>query len=98
MQRSSETLPEVSLILELISKGHSLTDTLTTLIEYLESKCEDMVCSILLVDEENRLRNGATLHLPEEYVRLTDGAPIGPEVGSCGAAAYHNKQVVCRST
>ncbi|QDU50377.1 GAF domain-containing protein [Gimesia panareensis] len=94
MQRTSETLPEIRLILELISKGNSLTDTLTTLIEYLESKSNDMFCSILLLDEEGRLRNGAAPHLPEEYVRLTDGALIGPNVGSCGAAAYHNQQVV----
>lgn len=94
VQQTSENLPEVKLILEMISKGSSLHETLTKLVEYLESKSQEMVCSILLLDEEGRLRHGAAPHLPEEYIRGIDGTIIGPDVGSCGTAAYRNEQVV----
>ena len=44
--------------------------------------------SILLLDEEGcHLRHVAAPSLPDSYTRVVDGVEIGPEVGSCGAAA-----------
>ena len=34
------------------------------------------------------LRHGAAPSVPAEYARALDGVAIGPEVGSCGAAAF----------
>ncbi|MBN70057.1 MAG: hypothetical protein CME32_12365 [Gimesia sp.] len=94
MQQTSDALPDIKLILELISKGSSLNDTLSKLVEYLESKSEDMVCSILLLEENRYLRHGAAPNLPDEYIEAIDGTEIGPATGSCGTAAYFNQQVV----
>tara|TARA_R110002095_G_scaffold210061_1_gene197037 strand:- start:101 stop:3175 length:3075 start_codon:yes stop_codon:yes gene_type:complete len=89
-----QTLPDIKIILELISKGGSLQETLTTLVEYIEANSDEMVCSILLLDSEKRLRHGAAPNIPEEYIRKIDGVKIGPSVGSCGTAAYLNQQIV----
>jgi diguanylate cyclase (GGDEF)-like protein/PAS domain S-box-containing protein len=40
------------------------------------------------------LRFGAAPSLPEEYNQAVDGLPIGPNVGSCGTAAYRKELVV----
>jgi diguanylate cyclase (GGDEF)-like protein len=44
-------------------------------------------CSILLLDG-SQLRHAAAIGLPDAYLTAIDGAEIGPEVGSCGTAAY----------
>ncbi|QDV50914.1 GAF domain-containing protein [Gimesia fumaroli] len=93
-QQTFQALPDIKIILELISKGGSLRETLTTLVEYIEANSEDLVCSILLLDDENRLRHGAAPNLPEDYIRSIDGTKIGPNEGSCGAAASRNQQII----
>jgi len=40
------------------------------------------------------LRAGSGGSLPEGYMQIVDGLPIGPEVGSCGSAAFLNQTVV----
>ena len=45
--------------------------------------------SILLLDEDGKhLRHGAAPSLPLPYSEAIDGSEIGPQVGSCGTAAY----------
>ncbi|HEY1242021.1 MAG TPA: ATP-binding protein [Bryobacteraceae bacterium] len=82
-------------VLQLVAKGasmHEVLDTLTAAIEGMAAKC---FCSILLLDEDKRhLRTGAGGSLPAEYMRLVDGLEIGPDVGSCGSAAFRNQTVI----
>jgi formate hydrogenlyase transcriptional activator len=53
-----------------------------------------MLCSIFLLDEDGlHLRYGVAAALPQAYRAATDGVCIGPNVGSCGAAAYLGKPV-----
>src|SRR4029077_5806869 len=55
---------------------------------------EGMLCSIFLLDEDGvHLRYGVAADLPQAYRAATDGVCIGPNVGSCGAAAYLGKPV-----
>lgn len=93
-QKTLKVLPDIKIILELISKGVSLKDTLNTLVDYIETNSKEMICSILLLDDENQLRHGAAPNLPEDYIRNIDGTKIGPNQGSCGAAAFRNQQIV----
>ena len=44
---------------------------------------------LLLEPGSDRLRHGAAPSLPDFYNEAIDGLVIGPEVGSCGAAAHH---------
>ncbi|WP_417384032.1 GAF domain-containing protein [Gimesia sp.] len=93
-QKTLKVLPDIKIILELISKGVSLHDTLNTLVEYIETNSNEMICSILLLDDEKQLRHGAAPNLPQDYIRNIDGTPIGPNQGSCGTAAFNNQQIV----
>ena len=52
------------------------------------SLLQGVICSILTIDDQNRLRPLACPGLPQAFSRSLDGLPIGPDVGSCGAAAY----------
>lgn len=81
-------------VLERIAEGCSLAESLTDIVRLIEGMSA-MECSVLLLDASGtHVRHGAAPSLPQEYVRLLDGAPIGPDAGSCGAAAYHGKTII----
>lgn len=82
-------------VLELIATGKPLTEILTSLIQTVETQVPGMIGSILLLDSDGiHVRHGAAPGLPETYIRAIDGEAIGPNTGSCGTAAYHNKLVI----
>ena len=81
-------------ILALIAQGLPLTQMLEETALYIESQSRHAAyCSFLLLDAEERLRNLASPSLSAEYCALIDGVAIGPEVGSCGRAAYYKASV-----
>lgn len=54
-----------------------------------------LLASILLLDPEHkRLLVAAAPSLPEQYSRSVNGLAIGPQSGSCGAAAFHGRLVI----
>ena len=79
----------------MIAGGAPLRETLEDLTRTVEGMTPSgMVASILILDEDGRhLRHGAGPSLPPEYNAAIDGLEIGPEVGSCGTAAFHDKTV-----
>jgi formate hydrogenlyase transcriptional activator len=80
--------------LQMILIGASLKEVLTSLTRLIQAHSEGMLCSIFLLDEDGlHLQYGAAANLPEAYRAATDGVRIGPNVGSCGAAAYLRKPV-----
>jgi PAS domain S-box-containing protein len=82
-------------VLELMAGGAPFVQVLERIVLMVESQARDMTCSILLLDrEQNCLRMGVAPHLPAEYNELLDGAKIGPNAGSCGAAAYRGERVI----
>lgn len=80
-------------VLELIAGGAELPVVLNAICQRMENHLPQSMCSILLL-EDGRLRNGAAPSLPEAYVRGIDGVAIGPEVGSCGAAAFSGEPMM----
>ena len=81
-------------VLELISSQASLPEVLECLCRFMEQQFPEMLCSVLLLDAEGSiLHHGAAPSLPREYCRAIDGCIIGPNVGSCGTAAYLGKPV-----
>lgn len=84
----------LSAVVEMIARGSALGETLDRLCRIMEGQSPDLLCSVLLLDAEGRLRLGAAPSLPEEYNAAIDGLEIGPEVGSCGTAAYRRESVV----
>jgi PAS domain S-box-containing protein len=81
-------------VLELIATSQPLPTVLQALTQLVESQFPRLLCSVLLLDEEQRsLRHGAEDSLPESYHQAVDGTRIGPQVGSCGTAAYLGRTV-----
>jgi diguanylate cyclase (GGDEF)-like protein len=81
-------------ILEKIATGQSLTETIDYLCREVEMQGDDIVCSVLLLDQDNRLRHLAGPSLPLEYTDAIDGIQIGMGVGSCGTAAFLGRPVL----
>jgi len=52
------------------------------------------VVSILVLDRDGLLRNGASPNLPGDYLRAIDGLKPDPAVGTCAAAAATGAVVI----
>ncbi len=83
-------------VLELITQDAPLPAVLDKLVRVAEGQSvEGMLASILLLDPDGRhLRHGAAPSLPAAYNEAIDGVAIGPNVGSCGTAAFRKQPVV----
>ena len=62
------------------------------ILHYLASAAEkasgkETAASILLLDKDGLLRNGASPQLPKDYLNAIDGLKPDPKVGTCAAAA-----------
>ncbi len=83
-------------MLELIAKGAALGEVLDALTAAIERISPESLCTIMLLDEEQRRRllvaSGPSL--PPAYLQACNGLEIGPEVGACGTAAFRNETVV----
>jgi GAF domain-containing protein len=79
----------------MIASGAPLRETLEELVRVVEeASSSGMLASILVLDEARRhLLHGAGPSLPDTYNAAINGIEIGPEVGSCGTAAFHDKTV-----
>ncbi len=74
--------------LQMIESGASKHEILTFLIKSAEAAAgKDTVSSILLLDKDGLLRNGASPQLPQDYLKAIDGLRPDPFVGTCAAAA-----------
>ncbi|GJL53463.1 MAG: hypothetical protein NPIRA02_05950 [Nitrospirales bacterium] len=92
-QRALSSIASHKLLLEKIAIGESLPDILTLFCRKIEEQFPDMWCSILLLEGET-LHHVAAPSLPDSYVRRIDGTVIGPQVGSCGTAAYEQDTII----
>jgi PAS domain S-box-containing protein len=82
-------------LLEMVAKGDSLSAILDAICRLVEELCSGCLCSILLLDSSGkRLWHGAGPSIPKPYAQAIDGFAIGPNVGSCGSAAYRAEQVI----
>lgn len=81
--------------LELLTSGALLSNILEAIVLGVEQLNPDMLCSILLLDSDNKhLGNGTSPSLPEFYNAAIDGVEIGLGVGSCGTAAFTGQRVI----
>jgi PAS domain S-box-containing protein len=92
---SLDLLRRQTSVLELIAAGTPLAEVLTCVVVALEELIEGSRCSILLFDPATAtLHHGAAPSLPPAYSARIDGLPVGPQAGSCGAAAYLGRPVI----
>lgn len=95
-KRTRKLLDGQNEILEMIAKGHNLTEVLSSLVLLMENVLDGGLCSILLMDHSlGILRKGIAVNLPSEYKDYINlGVTVGPNGGSCGKAAFTKLPVV----
>ena len=82
-------------IMKMIANNAPLSEILSNLVLMIEAQSPEMLCSILLLsDDGNHVRHAVAPSLPENYVKVIDGSPIGPKHGSCGTAMFRGKPVI----
>lgn len=81
-------------ILQDIATGRPLSEVLDTLVQTIDEQLDGVMGSVMLVDNDgSSLTSAAGPNLPEGFLQLDDGIPIGPKVGSCGTAVYRRESV-----
>ncbi|MCW9005083.1 MAG: PAS domain-containing protein, partial [Gammaproteobacteria bacterium] len=72
-----------------------LENILETIILHAEDMQPGMMGSVLLLDDSGQyLMHASAPHLPDFYNAAVNGLKIGPDVGSCGTAAFTGKRVI----
>lgn len=80
-------LADQAAILERAARGHDLPAMLDDLCRMVEDGEAGTTCTVLLLEGDS-LRHGAAPGMPRAFTEAIDGEHIGPDQGSCGAAAY----------
>jgi signal transduction histidine kinase/ActR/RegA family two-component response regulator len=95
LERSSRVVEEERRVLELVANGASLRQVLDALATGLERLAPERLCTILLLDKDGRrLRSLSGPSMQPAFMQSIDGLEIGPEVGSCGSAAFRNQTII----
>jgi diguanylate cyclase (GGDEF)-like protein/PAS domain S-box-containing protein len=81
-------------VLEAMARDQPLVDVLDLVCREVEAIAPDIHSSILTLDDAGCLHPLVAPRMPDDYCRAIDGMPIGPIAGSCGTAAYFNKQII----
>jgi diguanylate cyclase (GGDEF)-like protein len=80
---------------ELIARDAPLRDVLGELVEGIERYEPSVMPSVVLLDREtNTLHPGAAPSLPPLYFDAIDGVVIGPNIGTCGSAAWSGELTI----
>ncbi len=94
-----ELIQGQSNILEMISQGSELKETLNAIVLWAEKEStEGLLASILLTNYNGEnLLHGAAPSLPEDYNNAIHGVSIGDNIGSCGTAAFRKELVIAEN-
>lgn len=81
--------------LEMIAQNVSTSAVLDSITNGIDTIIPGTRSSILLLDADGKhLKHGSAPRLPAEYNEAVNGLAIGASAGSCGTAAYLNKQII----
>jgi diguanylate cyclase (GGDEF)-like protein len=80
---------------DLIAREAPLRDVLSELVAGIEEyEPSVMACVVLLDRESSTLHPGAGPSLPPHWLEAIDGVVIGPNIGSCGSAAWSGELII----
>jgi diguanylate cyclase (GGDEF)-like protein/PAS domain S-box-containing protein len=82
------------LIMSTLADEIPITDIADRLCRRVEQIAPDVVSSLLHVDAGGLIHPLGGPSLPEDYSRALDGVAIGPNIGSCGSAAFFGEAVL----
>lgn len=83
-------------VLESLAQDEPLADLMANLCSQVEALAPEVVCSIIAIDDERKMRPLAAPSLPREIADTIDGVVIGEGVGTCGTAAFRGESVITR--
>src|SRR5882724_5551832 len=94
-KRAEALLAGENRLLEMVAGGHSMSEILEALCQFVESTADGCYCSVVLVDPSGtRLEHGAAPSLPARFITSIIGRPVNVDSGPCAMAAYLNEQVI----
>jgi len=93
-QRRAELEQALQRAWALLDGGEPARQVLTHLTTVAESLADDAVASVLVLDGEGLLRNGASPNLPADYLDAIDRLRPRADLGTCAAAAATGEVVV----
>ena len=81
--------------LEMIANGASLNDVLEDLCATIDAEIPDVISTVLVMDPAGKqLWPAAGRRVPRAWAQVISPLPVGPEVGSCGTAAFRKELVI----
>ena len=81
-------------VLRMLSVDAPTDEVVRELMAFIEGQLPETIGSILSLDGAGRLHPLPSPSLPDVYSRALDGLEIGPDVGSCGTAAFTGDRVI----
>jgi PAS domain S-box-containing protein len=82
------------LIMSALADDSPISDIADQLCRRVEQIAPDVVSSLLHVDAGGLIHPLGGPSLPDDYSRALDGVAIGPDIGSCGSAAFYGAPVL----
>ena len=82
------------LIMSLLADEIPITEIADRLCRRVEEIAPDVVSSLLHIDAGGLIHPLGGPSLPDDYSRALEGVAIGPDIGSCGSAAFYGKPVL----
>jgi formate hydrogenlyase transcriptional activator len=81
--------------LEMIANGARVADILENLCDTIDAQGRNVLSAVMLMDADGLcLRPVAGPRLPKAWVEAITPLKIGPEIGSCGSAAFLQQRVI----
>jgi len=93
--RIQQLLASHNRVHDMIGRGTPLHDVLVEICRTIERYDPSFMASVLMRDpKSNTLHSAVGPSFPKAYLDAVEGAPIGPNIGSCGPAAWFGKFTV----
>jgi len=95
-KRAEKLQHDENYVLTLLGQGAELSELLDAIVSLGESYDPAIKGSVMLYDSSKELLfQAAAPSLPDSYLKLLEnGLPIGPNIGSCGTAAYLKERII----
>jgi formate hydrogenlyase transcriptional activator len=96
LKRAQALLATEKGTLELAVCGASLNDVLEHLCTTIDAQAPETLSTVLLMDKSGKyLWPTAGKRAPKDWLKALSPLPVGPEMGSCGTAAFRKGRVIC---
>lgn len=94
-ERAQQLVVSHASVHDLIARAAPLPDVLRAVAEAIERHDPSVLACVVLLDPaSSTLHPGAGPSLPDSYLAAIDGVVIGPNIGSCGTAAWSGELVI----